>query len=326
MSILDRPFSRRQMLRASAAVPAAMLLSKAASAGAVERIGNTSRALKGADTTTMTMSDWWGSQFGHYFPQMQKLTNVTIDQQLYPYSTTKLFTQLDAGSAADIFLVDSHWNGTLLPEANKVLVPFDAALKSAKVDMSKWNISPTLDNGYDGHIWGLDLFVTQDVIGYVNTELAEKDGLLKDLPLWGTKIFDTWKWPQFVDWLKAGTKITASGKVEQYGYSASAGYLFQPILASMGGALMNNQFTYDETKSLFDSPEVIETVQMIANLYTKDKVAAPLGVETSLGGAERERCGLPGQEGACHPGLVDPICLPGANQLPHVVHSPSLRR
>ena len=141
MSILDGPISRRQMLRASAAVPAAMLLAKAASAGAVERIGSTSRRINAA-ATTMTMSDWWGSQFGHYFPQMQKLTGVSVDQQLYPYSTTKLFTQVDAGSAADIFLVDSHWNGTLLPEANKVLVPFDAALKSAKVDMSKWNISP----------------------------------------------------------------------------------------------------------------------------------------------------------------------------------------
>jgi maltose-binding protein MalE len=323
MSILDRPFSRRQMLRASAAVPAAMLLSKAASAGAVERIGNTSRALKGADTTTMTMSDWWGSQFGHYFPQMQKLTNVTIDQQLYPYSTTKLFTQLDAGSAADIFLVDSHWNGTLLPEANKVLVPFDAALKSAKVDMSKWNISPTLDNGYDGHIWGLDLFVTQDVIGYVNTELAEKDGLLKDLPLWGTKIFDTWKWPQFVDWLKAGTKITASGKVEQYGYSASAGYLFQPILASMGGALMNNQFTYDETKSLFDSPEVIETVQMIANLYTKDKVAAPLGVETSLGGPNASGAAFLAKKALATQGWSTPSVYPVQTNFPmSYIHLP----
>ena len=72
---------------------------------------------------------------GHYFPQMQKLTNVTIDQQV-PLYNHKLFTQLDAGSAADIFLVDSHWNGAPC-RANKVLVPFDAALKSAKVDMAQ---------------------------------------------------------------------------------------------------------------------------------------------------------------------------------------------
>ena len=45
-----------------------------------------------------------------------------------------------------------------------------------------------VDNGYDGHIWGLDLFVTQDVIGYVDTELAEKDGLLKIGPCGGRNL------------------------------------------------------------------------------------------------------------------------------------------
>jgi TAT (twin-arginine translocation) pathway signal sequence len=64
MSILDRPFSRRQMLKAGAAVPAAMLLAKAASADAAPRVGNATRS-SAASGVTMTMSDWWGSQFGH---------------------------------------------------------------------------------------------------------------------------------------------------------------------------------------------------------------------------------------------------------------------
>ena len=119
MSIFDRPISRRQVLKAGAAVPAAMMLAQAAPAAAAQRVRGAAGRFAAASSTTMTMSDWWGSQFGHYYPAMQKLTGVTIDQQLYPYSTTKLFTQLDAGSAADIFLVDSHWNGTLLPEVQQ---------------------------------------------------------------------------------------------------------------------------------------------------------------------------------------------------------------
>jgi ABC-type glycerol-3-phosphate transport system substrate-binding protein len=209
---------------------------------------------------------------------------VTISQQLYPYSTTKLFTELDAGTAADMFLTDSHWNGTLLPEASKVLVPFDSVLKSNKIDMAKWNIPPKIDNGWDGQIWGLDTFVTQDIICFANTELADKDGLLKDLPLWGKSTFDTWKWTDFVDWLKAATKITSSGKVEQYGYSCAPAAIFQPMVASLGGALMDDQFGLNETKALFNTEPVIETVQLIADLYTKHKVAAPLGVEAAVTG------------------------------------------
>ena len=324
MSILDRPISRRQVLKAGAAVPAAMMLAQAAPAQAAQRSRSAAKKFT-SGSITMTMSDWWGSQFGHYYPEMQKLTGVTIDQQLYPYSPTKLLTQVDAGSAADFFLIASQWNGTLLTEAEKVLVPFDAALKSQKVDMSKWNIPPTIDNGYGGHIWGLDLFVTQDVIGYVNTELADKDGLLKDLPLWGTPSYDTWKWPQWVDWLKAGTKITSSGKVEQYGYSASAGYLFQPILASLGGQLMNNPWDYNETKSLFDTPEVIETVQTIANLYIKDKVAAPLGVETALGGPNASGASFLARKALATQGWSTPSVYPVQTNFPmSYIHLPYL--
>jgi maltose-binding protein MalE len=324
MSILDRPISRRQVLKAGAAVPAAMMLAQAAPAQAAQRSRSAAKKFT-SGSITMTMSDWWGSQFGHYYPEMQKLTGVTIDQQLYPYSPTKLLTQVDAGSAADFFLIASQWNGTLLTEAEKVLVPFDSALKSQKVDMSKWNIPPTIDNGYGGHIWGLDLFVTQDVIGYVNTELADKDGLLKDLPLWGTPSYDTWKWPQWVDWLKAGTKITSSGKVEQYGYSASAGYLFQPILASLGGQLMNNPWDYNETKSLFDTPEVIETVQTIANLYIKDKVAAPLGVETALGGPNASGASFLARKALATQGWSTPSVYPVQTNFPmSYIHLPYL--
>ena len=324
MSILDRPISRRQVLKAGAAVPAAMMLAQAAPAQAAQRARSAAKKFT-SGSITMTMSDWWGSQFGHYYPEMQKLTGVTIDQQLYPYSPTKLLTQIDAGSAADFFLIASQWNGTLLTEAEKVLVPFDSALKSQKVDMSKWNIPPTIDNGYGGHIWGLDLFVTQDVIGYVNTELADKDGLLKDLPLWGTPSYDKWKWPQWVDWLKAGTKITSSGKVEQYGYSASAGYLFQPILASLGGQLMNNPWDYNETKSLFDTPEVIETVQTIANLYIKDKVAAPLGVETALGGPNASGASFLARKALATQGWSTPSVYPVQTNFPmSYIHLPYL--
>jgi hypothetical protein len=290
MSALDRSLSRRKFLAASAAVPAAALLASAAPSygAALSTASVATRRPSGSSAAAMTFSDWWGNQFDHYLGTMKKLTGDAVSQEEGSYSVTKLFTELTAGSAPSFFLVDSHWNGTLLPNASKYLYPLDGALKTAGVDPKGWNIPPSVDNGYGGQVWGLDLFVTQDNIVFVNTEMADKDGLLKDLPLWGTASFDNWKWPQFVDFLKSATKTTSSGKVVQYAIGAGEGLpslafgLFQATLASMGGAqLMNNAFDYDETKSLFDSEPVIETVQMIADLYTRYKVAAPLGVDTS---------------------------------------------
>ena len=68
MSILDRPISRRQVLKAGAAVPAAMMLAQAAPAQAAQRARNAAKKFT-SGSVTMTMSDWWGSQFGHYSPR-----------------------------------------------------------------------------------------------------------------------------------------------------------------------------------------------------------------------------------------------------------------
>ncbi|HLI76021.1 MAG TPA: hypothetical protein VKV02_03675 [Acidobacteriaceae bacterium] len=235
----------------------------------------------------MTFSNWWGTQFAHFLPEMEKLTGIKIHQQLYSYNSAKFFTPLVSGTAPDFFLADSAWNGTLLPEASKYLVPFDERLKAKKVDMSKWDVPPGSEEGYGGNTWGLSLFVAQDVICFVNTEMADKDGLLKELPVWGSPSFDTWKWDKYVDWLKAGTKTMRNGKVEQYGISiggAAWGGLFSAVLAGFGGSLVNNEFTYNETKSLFDTEPVIETVQALSDLFNRYKVAAPLGVETAVTG------------------------------------------
>jgi ABC-type glycerol-3-phosphate transport system substrate-binding protein len=280
LSILDSRITRRQLLAATAAaLPAAALFAACGSSG--------STATKGGKPSSLTFSNWWGDQFANYLPLMQKLTDIKVNQQLYAYSSTKFFTPLASGTAPDMFLFDSAWNGTILPEASKYLVAFDERLKTKKVDMSKWDVPPSTEEGYGGKTWGLSLFVAQDVICFVNKEAADQDGLLKELPVWGTPAFDTWKWDKYVDWLKAGTKVTSSGKVEQYGLSLGTnpgGLLFSAMLASFGGALVNNLWTYDETKSLFNTEPVVETVQNIADLYTKHKCVAPLGVETAITG------------------------------------------
>ena len=48
MSIFDRPISRRQVLKAGAAVPAAMMLAQAAPAAAAQRVRGAARKVCGS--------------------------------------------------------------------------------------------------------------------------------------------------------------------------------------------------------------------------------------------------------------------------------------
>lgn len=280
MSATTGQFSRRSLLAAAAAAgPAAWLLTGCN--------GTSGPGGGGADkkTDTLTMSDWWGGQFKQYLPIQQRKDKIKIKEQLYSYDNgVKLFTQLAGGTAPDIFLTDAGWNGNLFTHKGYV-VPLDERLKQRKIDMSKWDVDPHKETGYGGKILALSVMVTQDLIVMVNKELAESEGLLKDAPLYGTPSFDTWRWDRYVDWLKAGTKRRANGKVERYGVgNVPTSTLFQVLLTDLGGQYFDDNWNYDETKCLLDSDAAIEAAQMVGDLFTKHKVAPPSAVETAVRG------------------------------------------
>jgi ABC-type glycerol-3-phosphate transport system substrate-binding protein len=245
---------------------------------------------------TLTFSHWWRGQFDEYIPMMQQKTGIAIEQDKSGGDVTKLITQFVAGTAPDLFLIDAPANGDLFPTGN--LLPFDDYLKSrSDVDMTKWNVDPVKEVGYQGKIMALSLFVMQDLIVHVNQELADKDGLLKDAPLWGKDNFDTWTWDKFVEWLKAGTKVKSDGTVDQFGIS---GFGFDPFarafLAQTGGQIFDDDWNYQETKSMADQPAFLQGVQFPIDLTLKHKVAATPAVEQSIKGgayaAKRTLCAI----------------------------------
>jgi maltose-binding protein MalE len=182
-------------------------------------------------------------------------------------------------------LLDTYWNGDFF--SSGYLLPLDDRLKAGNVDLSKFNVDQKKEVGYQGKTMGLSVFTAQDIVVHVNADLADKSGILKGLPLWGTSTFDAWTWNDLVEWLKAGTKVKADGTVDQYGLAQSFGGFggtIRAVLAQHGGSLFDDDWNYGETKTTIDQDPFLETVQMTSDLLLKHQVTAPLDAEKAIQG------------------------------------------
>lgn len=265
--------TRREMLTALAATPAVAFL---AGCGG-------DNGASGGDG--LRLSHWWRGQFDEFIPLMEEKTGIKVESQNvagqgYPQ---KLLTELASATGPDIFLLDAPVNGEFF--SSGVTIPFNDYLASRKdVDMSKWDVDPKRETGYRNEIMALSVFTMQDPIVHVNQELAEKDGLLDGAPLWGKPNFDTWKWDQLVEWAKAGTKISSTGKVEQYGLGGDLSFLIAGIVHDNGGQVFDSEWDYNETKCLLDQEPALEAIQLLTDLIVKHKVCPAPAAETAIRG------------------------------------------
>jgi ABC-type glycerol-3-phosphate transport system substrate-binding protein len=276
--------TRRQMLAGLIATPTAAFLASCSSSGGGKGTPSGTGTAQ-AGTASLSVENWVPGKFPQgFFPVMSKLEPaVKMSEQVTPYANyeQKLLTQLASKTAPDIVLIDAGWNGDIFPKG--ILAPFNDYVKSAKIDMSKWN------QGLRGNVWkgdymGLPLQAAQQLIIYVNKDIAQKDGLLDDAPVMGSSTFNTWHWDDFVDWVRAGTK-TGSGGTGQYGVSLGDGNtLLKMLVASLGGQLLDEPWNYDETKSLLDSDEVIEAAQAMTDLVVKYHAMPTPAAETAVRG------------------------------------------
>ena len=245
---------------------------------------------------TLRITHWWGEIWQNFFEMMEEKTGIKVKDEGTAFSGyfQKVLTQLVGGTAPDLVLLRSLENATYF--SSGALLPYDDWLKSAGVDNSKWGVDPRLENGWEGKIMGLSPFVMQAQIVHINLELAEKDGLLKDAPLWGRPNFDMWRWQDFVAWLKAGTKVSSDGTVEQYGLASALssfndwvrGYVVQN-----GGQIFDDVWNYQETECLINEPEALEGIQYAVDLNLKHKVQVAPDIESSIqGGSYRAKRGV----------------------------------
>ncbi len=285
MSMINHAISRRQFLQGGLSLASAGVL-LGPSAGR-SFAGSARSTIDAQQNVTISLGHWWGDQFSYYIPILKQGIGIDVEEQRTPYAQfdQKLLTQLAGNTAPDVFLWDAVNNGSIF--SSNVVQPFDDYLAANSVDMSKWNISPSTEVGFNGKIMGLPTFTMQDLIVHVNKALAERDNLLKDAPLWGTDNFDTWRWNDLVDWLKAGTK-SVNGVVQQYGLGDTSqgqpASILRALIASNGGNVFDDDWNYNETKSLLDQDPVLDAAQKVVDLFQVHKVAPLPGEESATPG------------------------------------------
>jgi len=186
-------------------------------------------------------------------------------------------------------LLDANEFGQFWPSGT--VAPVDDYLAAANIDMTKWNVPQNEENGWEGKVMGLSLFTMQDLILHVNKDLADEAGMTADLPAWGAENFDNWTWDDLVEWAKKGTKVSADGTVEQCGLSTNvAGFydLHRTLIASSGGAILDDEWNFKETTSLVNSPEAVAALQVLVDAVTVHNDApTPDAAQAIQGGAYR---------------------------------------
>jgi maltose-binding protein MalE len=249
-----------------------------------------------AAPVTLRMTDWF-SWMKEFTGPIADKTNIQVTEEVTPYPDywQKLLTSLVAGTGPDMMAIDANYFGDFFPSG--LLVPFDDYLKTRKdIDPAKWNVDQAKENGYAGKTYGLSYFTMEDMMLFINKDLADKDGLLKDVPVWGAPNYDTWHWDKWVEWLKAGTKVKNDGTVEQYGLGEGFGGWGDTALVfaiQNGGQVLDDPWGYQETKTMIDQPPFLEAIQFIADLILKHKVAPSGAAETAIqGGSYRAKRAL----------------------------------
>jgi ABC-type glycerol-3-phosphate transport system substrate-binding protein len=292
--IPSKRLNRRDFLRLSAVGAGSVAL--AACAAPVAPASSGQQASEAGDApaaaaTEVRFTHWWGEQFQQYIPLLEEKTGIKAVEEPSPYSGyfEKLLTQLVAGVGPDFMLLDANEFGQFWPSGT--VAPMDDYLAAASIDMAKWNVPQNEENGWEGKTMGLSLFTMQDLILHVNKDLADEAGMTESLPVWGSENFDTWQWDDLVEWAKQGTKVNADGTVAQYGLATNvAGFwdLHRTLIASNGGAILDDEWNFQETVSLVNSPESVAALQVLVDAVTVHNIApTPDAAQAIQGGAYR---------------------------------------
>lgn len=248
-----------------------------------------STLLKAVAATALSFSTWASAQavdLQFYFPvavggkaaeTIQGLTDayvkahpdVKIDAVYagsYQDTVAKAITASRGGNPPQLSVILSTDMFTLIDE--DLIVPFDDYLTSD--EDKKWisGFYPAfMENSQTGgKTYGIPFQRSTPVL-YWNKEAFKEAGLDPETA--------PATWEEMVEFGKKLTKTDASGNVTQWGVRIpSSGFpywLFQGLAIENGVTLANA----DGNKTNFDDPKVVEALQYMVDLSTKDKVMAP---------------------------------------------------
>ena len=283
----SKRMSRRSFLQLSAAGTAGMLFAACAAPPAAAPAAEEGGEMMAEEPAEIRLSHWWGEQHSKWLPLVEEKTNVLVTEEIYPWGEylTKVLTQVAGGVAPDIIQLDQSHNADFFPK--NIFVPYNDFLASSGLDMSKWNVDPALEVGYNGDILALSLFTMQGRSVYLNLDLVREAGYPEDeLPLYGRDNFDMWHWDDFVAFLQAVTIQASDGTYEQYGYAGAitdaTSLAYQ--MASRDADLVDDPWAFAETEALLDSDAAIAAAHDLLDLTNVHGVAPTLEAQQGVEG------------------------------------------
>lgn len=183
-----------------------------------------------------------------------ELTNLTsgYDQ--------KLQTMLASGTPPDMFRTGGTGWAQLANQG--AMAEIGPRIKRDKFDLSDFIEAAVQQYFWKGKHLGLGSNVGYSLI-YYNTAAFRESGVPEPSDDWGK----SWSWDEFTESLKRLAKRGADGEPERYGFTDLGEY--HRLLVTNGARLTNDE----ETRTLYDTPEGIETWEWMYDLVHGHKVA-----------------------------------------------------
>lgn len=236
---------------------------------------NVSAERSGLNGDTIKISMWWD---GAPTTELAKATikaieekyNCKIEYVSIPFEgyISKLNASVLSGEPmADIVYIEAR---TLpaLTEAD-IIIPVDGFFDFSD---PKWPSIIKQTGQYAGKQYGFASYSWDGAGIYYNKEMIEKAGIPDPFDL---QEKGEWNWDTFIETARATTKDTdGDGAIDQWGLSDQIYYMFNPIVLSNDGDFI--KITDDgRAQYMLDTPNAIEALQFVSDLYNKYKVVMP---------------------------------------------------
>lgn len=200
---------------------------------------------------------------------------ITVSQQVADWNTywTKLPTQLAAGDAPDVFLLDPGYYQVHYAGTGKLL-SLDSLIKQDHINMGQYWSQELPTFRYQGHYYELPRDISLNTLLWNKTEFA-KAGLKTAPTSWQELLHDA----QLLTLDSSGHNATQPGfnpnAIVQWGYG-SYEYLDgidEPLMTEMGGHLWSQPETTGHVRCTIDSPAGRKAIQFLVNLISQYHVS-----------------------------------------------------
>ncbi|MBN1877660.1 MAG: sugar ABC transporter substrate-binding protein [Anaerolineae bacterium] len=274
----QRKISRREMLRGMFAFAGATVLAACTPSGiepGKPEEEKVTSAPPAAEPINLKLALWGSAEYVKAWEGMidvyeEQSNQTTVEVIALPSGTEfyqKIQLMLAGNSPLDVFIVEDKM--TRFFASNGVIIPMNEFVTTD--DLSKYYASTVDPFKWEGKIYGLPRRVNNTAV-YYNKTMFEQEGI--DFPAEG------WTQDDFLDAAQALTKKSGD-ETEVYGADFLLVYQhIAPWVWSNGGEF----FTEDFSESLVTMPEVVDTLQFVADLRYKYGVMAKPEVSDAMEG------------------------------------------